>query len=207
MKMKLHCMPGACSLAAHIVLEWIGTPYEIEIHAHDQLHQPAYLRVNPQGAVPALEVDGDVITQNAGVLTYLGESHPEAKLLGDGSPRSAAEVHRWLGFINSDLHPAFKPLFGATRYLGDEAMIEKTRANARETVHRLFERLDAQLKGRDWIAGTAGHSLADAYLYALTRWTQGVGVDIGSLQELARFVMTMNADPAVQRALKAEGLS
>ena len=69
MKMKLHCMPGACSLASHIVLEWIGAPYEIQIHAHDQLHQAAYLAINPQGAVPALEVDGDIITQNAGVLT------------------------------------------------------------------------------------------------------------------------------------------
>ncbi len=207
MKMKLHCMPGACSLASHIVLEWIGAPYEIQIHAHDQLHQAAYLAINPQGAVPALEVDGDIITQNAGVLTYLAESHPEAKLLGDGSPRSAAEVHRWLGFVNSDLHPAFKPLFGATAYLGDAAMIEKTKVNARQGLRRLFERLDAQLKGRDWIAGTARRSLADAYLYVITRWTHGVGVDISGLSELARFETAMHSDPAVQRALKAEGLS
>lgn len=203
--MKLHCMPGACSLAAHIVLEWIGAPYEIQLHKHDELHQEAYLKVNPQGAVPALEVDDGIITQNAGVLTYLAESHPEAGLLGDGSPRSAAEVHRWLGFVNSDVHPAFKPLFGATAYLGDEAVIEKTKANARQSLRKLFERIDVQLKGRDWIAGP--RSIADAYLYIPIRWAHGVGVDLGGLTEIARFEASMQADPAVQRALKAEGLA
>ncbi len=203
--MKLHIMPGACPLAAHIVLEWIGTPFEIQAHTHDDLHQPAYLAINPLGAVPALEVDGTVITQNAGVLEYLADAFPEAALGGDGTPRGNAEVRRWLGFVNSDVHPAFKPLFGATAYLGDEAAIEKTKAHAKKSVHRLLAIADEALKGRDWIAGR--RSIADAYLYVMIRWAQATGIDISDLTELNRFFAAMNADAGVQRALKAEGLA
>ena len=203
--MKLHYMPGACPLAAHIVLEWIGAPYETQAHSHADLHQPAYLAINPAGAVPALEVEGGIITQNAGVLDYLIEAFPEAALGGDGTPRGAAEVHRWLGFVNSDVHPAFKPLFGATAYLGDEAVIEKTKTHARKSVHRLLAIADAQLKGRDWIAGP--RSVADAYLYVMIRWAHATGIDISDLKEIDRFYAAMNADAGVQRALKAEGLA
>lgn len=203
--MKLHYMPGACPLAAHIVLEWIGAPYEAQAHSHADLHQPAYLAINPLGAVPALEIEGGVITQNAGVLDYLAEAFPEAGLGGDGTPRGNAEVHRWLGFVNSDVHPAFKPLFGSTAYLGDEAAIEKTKVNARQALRGLFAIVDNQLKGRDWIAGR--RSIADAYLFVVLRWAHAVRVDLSGLEETARFEAMMNADAGVQRALKAEGLA
>src|SRR5699024_1727233 len=93
--MKLYYMPGACSLATHIVLEWIGVPYTTQRLSHDELKQDAFLAVNPAGAVPALDIDGWVLTQNAAILGYLAESHPDAGLAGDGSPRGHAEVNRW----------------------------------------------------------------------------------------------------------------
>lgn len=203
--MKLHYMPGACPLAAHIVLEWTGAPYEAQAHDRDALHGADFLCINPLGAVPALEVGDDVITQNAGVLSYLAEAFPEAGLGGDGTPRGNAEVHRWLGFLNSDVHPAFKPLFGATDYLGDAEVIEMTRTQARKTVRRLLAIANDRMKGRDWIAGS--RSIADAYLYVVLRWTRPVGIDISDLPELGRFVAAMEADAGVQRALKAEGLA
>lgn len=203
--MKLYYMAGACPLAAHIVLEWSGAPYESEKLSHDDLKKEAYLRVNPLGAVPALEVDGSVITQNAGVLSYLAEAYPEAKLGGDGTPRGDAEVHRWLGFVNSDIHPAFKPLFGSTAYLGDEAVVEKTKTHARHMLRRLFEIVDTQLKGRDWIAG--GRSIADAYLFVVLRWAHAVKIDLSGLAGIARYYERLQKDAGVARALAAEGLS
>ena len=202
--MKLYYMPGACPLAAHIVLEWIGAPYEEVRLSHGDLHKDAYLRINPLGMVPALEVDGSVITQNAGVLSYLAEAYPDAKLGGDGTPRGDAEVHRWLGFVNSDMHPAFKPLFGATAYLDDDVTIEKTKAHAKQAVRRLFEFVNGRLSGRDWVADT--RSTADAYLFVMIRWAHAVGIDISDLAEVARFFARMNRDAGVIRALKAEGL-
>lgn len=203
--MKLYYMPGACPLATHIVLAWTGAECEGVKLDHAALHQPDFLRINPMGAVPALEVDGEVLTQNAGILSYLAEAHPDAGLMGDGSARAAGEVHRWLGFVNSDMHPAFKPLFGATTYLGDDAVIEKTKTHAKAQLRKMFEIVDAQLKGRDWVTGT--RSIADAYLYVMIRWAHAVGVDLSGLDEVARYYGRMTADAGVAEALKVEGLA
>src|SRR3546814_12051884 len=183
--MKLYYSPGACSLADHIVLEWIGKPYEAIRVSRDDRKSPEFLRLNPAGAVPVLQ-DGDwVLTQNMAVLNFLADSFPEARLGGDGTPRGRAEVNRWLAFVNSDVHPAFKPLFGTTAYLEDEAFIEKSKDAARKSLRGLFERADAQLANNDWIAG--GRSIADPYLYVVTRWAKGQGVDLAGLDHLARF--------------------
>jgi len=203
--MKLYYMAGACPLAAHIVLEWTGARYESQKLTHDDLKKEAYLRVNPLGVVPALEVDGSVITQNAGVLSYLAEAYPNAKLGGDGTPRGDAEVHRWLGFVNSDIHPAFKPLFGSTAYLGDEAAVEKTKVHARQTLRRLFEIVDTQLRDHDWIAGR--RSIADAYLFVVLRWAHGVKIDLSGLAGIARYYERLQKDSGVAAALAVEGLS
>ena len=204
--MKLFYMPGACSLAAHIILEWIGEPYDTQRLSHAELKQPDFLRVNPQGSVPALQLnDGTVVTQNAAVLGYLADSHPQAGLYGDGTPRARADVHHWLGLLNSELHPAFRPLFGATGYLGDKDMIEKTKAHARQQVRTLFEAIDQVLAERDWLTGS--RSIADPYLFAMTRWTDGVKIDVSDLAGLQRFRQRMEGDAAVRKALQAEGLS
>lgn len=203
--MKLYYMPGACPLATHIVLAWTGAECEGVKLDHDALHQPDFLRINPMGAVPALDIDGEIMTQNAGILTYLAEAYPDAALLGDGSPRQAAEVHRWLGFVNSDMHPAFTPLFGATGYLGDETVIEKTKDHAKRRLRKMFEIVDAQLKGRDWVTGA--RSIADAYLYVMIRWAKSVGVDLSGLDEVARYGARMAEDAGVQEAERVEGLA
>jgi len=200
--MKLYYSPGACSLADHIALEWIGQPYEAIRVEREQRRQPAFLALNPAGAVPVLEVNGWVLTQNAAILNYLADRFPQSGLGGDGTPESRAEINRWLAFVNSDVHPAFKPLFGATAYLGDESVVEATRQNARVQVRALLERADAALAGREWIAGT--RSIADPYLFVVLRWARGAQVDLGGLDNLERFFRTMRADPAVQKVLDVE---
>ena len=203
--MKLYYAPGACSLADHIVLEWIGAPYEAVRLSQADMKAPDFLRINPAGAVPALEDDGWVLTQNSAILNYLADLHPDAKLSGDGSARSRAEVGKWLAFLNSDLHPTFKPLFGATAYLEDTAVVEQTKLDARTKLRGLFERADTQLAGQDWLSGT--RSIADPYLYVVLRWARTAGVDLAGLDNLQRFSARMEADPAVQRVLADEGLS
>ncbi len=197
--MKLYSSPGACSVADHIVLELIGKPYEVEIVTREGRASPAFRKLNPAGAVPVLEDRGWVLTQNAAILHYLCDLNPDAGLDGDGTPKGRAEVNRWLSFVNADVHPAFKPLFGSTAYLEDEAVIEKTKTHARKSLRDLFERANQQLEGRDWIAG--GRSIADPYLYVVLRWAKGSGVDLSGLDHLERFFARIDADPAVKKVL------
>lgn len=203
--MKLYYAPGACSLADHIVLEWIGKPYEAVAVSREQRKTPEYLKINPAGAVPVFEQDGWVLTQNSAILNYLAETHPDAHLAGDGSARGRAEINKWLAMANSDIHPAFHPLFGTTGYLEDPGAIDKTKDAARTKLRGLFERVDAQLAGRDWIAGT--RSIADPYLYVVTRWAKAQGIDLSGLGNLERYFNAIQADAGVQRALLQEGLA
>lgn len=203
--MKLYTKPGACSLADHIVLRWSGLPFELEVMDAERMKAPAYLKLNPAGAVPVLVVDDWVLTQNAAILGYIADIAPQTGLGGDGSARSRAEINRWIAFINADLHPAFKPIFGATAYLGDDKFIALSKQDALGKLRTLFQRVDAQLRGHAWLAGE--RSGADAYLFVTLRWARKVGVDLSGLDALDGFFARMSADPDVQAALQAEGLS
>ncbi|MGH8113804.1 MAG: glutathione S-transferase family protein [Rhodanobacteraceae bacterium] len=203
--MKLYSFSGSCALATHIVLEWIGKPYTVQLMQKDDLSKPEFRKLNPNGQVPTLEEDdGWVLFENAAILNYLADKYPESKLGGDGTPRGRAEVNRWLSVINSDMHPAFKPLFGSTSFLDDQDMIEKTKDNARQRLRVYFELMDQQLGKHDWLAGT--RSIADPYLFVLLRWAKGVKVDLSGLDNLKQFEQRMRADASVQKALKAERL-
>lgn len=202
--MKLYSFTGSCGLATNIVLEWIGAPFEVVLLEKPQLKSPEFLSKNPNGQVPMLE-DGDfVLTQNAAILGYLTDKHPEAKLCGEGDIKLRAEIHRWLSFINSDVHPTFKPLFGATAFLEDEAVIAKTQDMAKERLHALFTILDQQLAGKKYLTGQ--RSIADAYLFVTLLWTKFVNVDLSDLQNLAAFQQNMAQDTAVQKALATQKL-
>ncbi len=202
--MKLYYMPGACPLVAHTVLEWIGAPFEIAEVKREALKSPEYLRLNPAGVVPTL-VDGDfVLNENVAILHYLADLHPQAKLAGEG-PRGRADVNHWLGFLNSDVHQSFKPMFSPERYLADSSQYDDLAAHAKRRLQVLFAVADTPLTKHDWLAG-AGRSIADPYLYVLLRWAKAKEIDLGAMDGLQRFFKRMQADPGVKAAEHAQGL-
>jgi glutathione S-transferase len=203
--MKLYFTPGTCSLADHIALEWVGQPYEAQLVTREERRQPAYLAINPAGAVPALDVDGWILTQNVAILNYLADTFPDTKLGGDGSAQSRARINQWLSLVNSDVHPLFKVWFGGADYLGDKALIEKSQDNARTSLRTLFERIDGQLAGKDFVTGE--RSIVDPYLFVVLRWAQAMKVDLSGLDHLHAFFERMRKDSGVQRALRAQGLT
>ena len=203
--MKLYSKPGACSTADHIALQWTGQPFEVELLDRETLKSPAFLKINPVGSVPAL-VDGDfVLTQNAAIMGYIADTHPQAGLAGDGSPRQRAEAARWLSFVNSDLHPAFAPLFAPGKFLADEGQKAALAATAHKRLRGLFEQANAQLADKPWLAGF--RSFADPYFYITLRWAAAAKVDLSGLEHLAAYKTRMDADAGVQAVLKAEGLA
>lgn len=173
--MKLYSKPGACSTADHIALQWTGQPFELKVMTAAEMKAPEYLAINPTGAVPAI-VDGDfVLTQNAAIMGYIADRYPQAGLGGDGSAQQRAEAARWLSFVNSDVHPAFTPLFAPGKFIADESEFDAIKATARKRLRGLFESANQRLEGRQWLAGF--RSFADPYLYITLRWAGNVGVE------------------------------
>ncbi|QQQ00053.1 glutathione S-transferase N-terminal domain-containing protein [Lysobacter enzymogenes] len=203
--MKLYSKPGACSTADHIALQWTGGAFEVEILDKDTMKAPAYLAINPAGAVPAV-VDGEfVLTQNAAIMGYIADTFPQAQLAGDGSAQQRAEAARWLAFCNSDIHPAFVPIFAPGAFHPDPAQADVVRQTARERLRKMYAAADRRLADREWLAGF--RSYADPYLYITLRWADAVKVDLSGYAHLAAFKQRMQDDAGVQAALKAEGLA
>lgn len=202
--MKLYYMPGACPLASHIVLEWIGKPYELEIVARDALKQPTFLALNPLGAVPVL-TDGDLtLTQSAAILEYLAELNPQLDLIGQ-TPRERAETRRWLGFCNADVHRTFALIFGVEYYSSDKAVQQQLVAKTVSRLVLLYGVANMQLAGKQWLTGKK--SIADPYLYVMVRWAKAKKIDLANMADLQSFYARMEADPGVRAAVKAQGLT
>lgn len=203
--MTLHYWPGYCSLATHIVLRWIGEPYQLKLAGSSMRQSDAFKQINPSATVPVLvDDDGWVLSQNVAILNYLAESYPEAGLTGDDA-RSRAIVNRWLGYINSDIHKAFSPLMHPERLPGNLAAQQQALDNARTVLSSHFEVLDRQLRQHLWIAGSH-RSVADPYLFVLTRWARDKGVELGNLEGLHAHFERLLRDVEVQAALAEEGL-
>jgi glutathione S-transferase len=200
--MKLYYFQGACSLADHIVLEWIGAPYQAVEMTAASIKSPEYLALNPNGTVPLL-MDGDfLLTQNAAILNYLAERYPDARLFGRNSAHQRAEVLDWLSFLNSDLHPAFKPIFSPTRFHPDSKYSVAIADTARNRVRAYLDVLNTRLEGRQWLV--TERSIADPYLFVMLRWAIRLKVDLNGRSNLWRFLERMYADTGVRAAVIAE---
>lgn len=202
----LYFRNGTCALGPHIVLEWIGAPYEAKAVAHGA---PELMALNPAGAVPFLvEEDGWVLTQNHAILDYLLAKHPEAGLGGGEGPRAAAERSRWCSFITGDLHPAFYPVFMAARYTTGTSAEAKAQVQAAglALVAKQFGLIEAHLAGRDWLLDS--RSVADAYLFPMIRWGRGkLGAGMAQYPAIAALHDRLAADAAVQRVLAVHAAS
>ena len=196
--------PGACSLAPHIVLEWIGAPYEA---VRVELGSDAYKEINPTGAVPALrEEDGWTLTQAGAILEYLAAKYPEAGLGGAPDLRAQAELHRWSSFFTSDMHAAFWPIFSPARYTADssDAALAAAAEAGVALVRKQLTFLDAHMAGREWILD-GGLSVIDAYAFPMLRWA--VAKVPGGLKDYPNVKALMDrlaADPVVKKVLADE---
>lgn len=198
----LYFKPGACSLAPHIVLEWIGAPYRAE-KADPQ--SPEHLSRNPAGAVPVLvEDDGWTLTQAGAILDYLAHKHPEAGLSGGTDARGLAEVHRWSSFLTGDLHPSFFPIFRPERYTtGDEAAQKLVVAAGQALAAGKLKILDDHMDGRTWMA--EGRSIVDAYVFPMLRWARAKLPDgLAPFPNLTALHDRIADDAAVKRVQERE---
>ncbi len=200
--MKLYYSPGACSLSPHIVLREAGLPFQLVL-ASTKTHQLAdgtdYYTINPKGYVPLLELDdGQRLSEGPVIVQYIADQAPARQLAPAAGTMERYRLMEWLNFTTSELHKSFSPLF-------NPAMPEDAKALYRTRLLERFKWVDSQLEGRDYLMGPQ-FSVADAYLFTVAGWGKYVGVDISGLKHLGAYLGRVAARPAVQEALKAEGL-
>jgi glutathione S-transferase len=200
--MKLYYSPGACSLSPHIVLRESGLPFT-PLMASTKTHKLAdgtdYYTINPKGYVPLLELDdGQRLAEGPAIVQYIADKVPEKKLVAPWGTMERYRQIEWLTFIGTEIHKGFSPLFVPN-------MPEEAKALSRERILSRLSWVDQQLEGRQFLMGDT-FCVADAYLFTVTNWSKFVNLDISALKHLGAFMGRVAARPAVQEALKAEGL-
>jgi glutathione S-transferase len=200
--MKLYYSPGACSLSPHIVLREAGlafTPVLASTKTHKLADGTDYYTINPKGYVPLLELDdGQRLSEGPAIVQYVADQVPDKKLIAPWGTMERYRQMEWLNFISSELHKGIGAIF-------NPALPEEAKAMARTRGAGRLEWVDQQLEGRNYLMGEH-FSVPDAYLFTVANWTKFVNIDISSLTHLGAFMARMAARPAVQEALRAEGL-
>ncbi len=201
--MKLYFSPGACSLSPHIVLFAAGLPFDAEkVNLRAQPHTTQsgvdFSTINPKGYVPALVLDsGQVLTEGVAIVQYLADLAPEKGLAPANGTLARYQLQEWLNYIATEIHKSFSPLF----YPGsDEA---KDAAWAKLTAR--FAVVEAQLAKTAYLTGDH-FSVADAYLFTCLNWAGMVKRSLADFPHISAFMARVAALPAVQSALRAEGL-
>ncbi|MBV8307889.1 MAG: glutathione transferase GstA [Gammaproteobacteria bacterium] len=200
--MKLYYFSGACSLASNISLREAGLEFEL-VRLDRRTRKTAdgldFHEVNPKGYVPALRLDsGEVLTENVAVLQYIADRNPAAKLAPPAGTMERYHLIEWLGFISSEIHKNFSPLFREDAH-------EEVKQYARRNLTGRLDYLNRAMGEGPYLMGET-FTVADAYLYTVLGWARFVKVDLAQWLQLQRYVERVGGRPHVVEALKSEHL-
>ncbi|MDP4075573.1 glutathione transferase GstA [Acidovorax sp. A1169] len=200
--MKLYYSPGACSLSPHIALHEAGlafTPVLASTKSHKLQDGTDYYTINPLGYVPLLELDdGTRLREGPAILQYIADQVPLKMLAPQNGSLQRYRLQEWLTFIGTEIHKGFSPLF-------NPATPEEYKTIAREKLLQRLQWVDSQLADKQYVMGDQ-FTVADGYLFTVTNWAKPTNLDISAFTHLAAYRERVAARPAVQEAMKAEGL-
>ena len=201
--MKLYYSPGACSLSPHIALHEAGLAFE-PVLASTKTHKlqdgTDYYGINPLGYVPMLELDdGTRLREGPAIVQYIADLAPNKNLAPANGTLQRYRLQEWLTFIGTEIHKTFSPLF-------NPATPEDYKPLAKDKLSSRLKWVDGQLEGKHYLMGEH-FSVADGYLFTVTNWCKPIGIDISGLPHLLAWRERVAARPAVQAAMKAEGLA
>lgn len=202
---KLYFSPGACSMAAHIVLEELGSPFEAKaVMLRKGEHKTdAFAAINWKQKVPVLEVDGRRLTENVAILSFLGWSKPAARLMPAPGTWEATEALSLLAWFSSGVHPVIGRFFRPSAYCDLPGSEDAVKRIAGEGTAHAFAGVEKMLAGRDWLLGD--YSVADAYAFVFMHWAQhALKLDVAPFPNYRAHYDRMTARPAVQRMLATE---
>lgn len=202
--LMLYFSPGACSMASHIGLEETGAPYEAKptLLAKGEHKTEAYLKINPRGKVPALSVDGEVITENTAILTYLAKRFPEKKLL-PADPLEEARCISTMAWLSNTVHPPYRQTLRPERFAEDEAAHAAVKETGRKTFFAACQEIDSLLKGKEWMMGSQ-YTVADPYALVFYGWGVRAALPMNELSAYTAWKDRMLQRPAVRKILEKE---
>jgi glutathione S-transferase len=199
--LTLYYGPGACSMAAHIVLEESGEKYEprrMDLSKGEQRAE-AHLKIHPLGRVPALGLDnGQSLTENTAILPYLGKRFK----LWPTDPLAEARALSLIGFFASTVHPAHAHISRPERYATDKAHFPDIQAQGKKSFHEYLRQVDGMLAGRQWLSDQ--YSVLDPYAFTFYTWGVRRELPMGELKNYTAHKERMLARPAVQRVVEDE---
>jgi glutathione S-transferase len=200
--MKLYYSPGACSLSPHIALREAGLAFEpvlASTKSHKLENGTDYYGINPLGYVPMLELDdGTRLREGPAIVQYIADLAPTKNLAPANGTLSRYRLQEWLTFIGTEIHKGYSPLFNA-------AMPQEAKTISQNKLKSRYEWLNGELGGKDHLLGEH-FSVADGYLFTVTNWAQPTGLDLSPYPNVQAWHARVAARPAVQEAMKAEGL-
>ena len=200
--MKLFYYPGACSLAPHIVAQEAGIPLQLEktdIRSKKTASGGDYLAINPKGAVPALQLDnGDILTEGPAIMQYLADQKVGSGLAPPAGSMERYRLQEMLGFINSEIHKTYVPFF-------NPEVSAAARDEGAASLHKRYEIIEKRLSANEYLVGNQ-FTIADAYLFTVTNWANMLKIDLSRFPHVSAFQKRIGSRPAVQAALKGEGL-
>ncbi|MDN4589690.1 glutathione transferase GstA [Xenophilus aerolatus] len=200
--MKLYYSPGACSLSPHIALQEAGLAFEpvmASTKSHKLQDGTDYYGINPLGYVPLLELDdGTTLREGPAIVQYIADLAPTKNLAPAAGTLQRYRLQEWLTFIGTEIHKSFSPLF-------NPAMPEEAKTISKDKLKSRYQWLDKQLEGREFLMGEH-FTVADGYLFTVTNWAKPTGVDLSSFPNVLAWHERIGQRPAVQAAMKAEGL-
>jgi glutathione S-transferase len=201
--MKLFYSPGTCALSPHIVAHEAGIELrlqKVDLKSKTVASEGDYWAINPKGYVPALELEnGELLTEGPAIVQYLADLKPEVHLAPSAGTLERYRLQEMLGYLNSEIHKTYSPLFRPTTP-------PEVRTERLEYLRKRYELIDKRLEGRQYLFGDT-FTVADAYLFTLTRWAATVKLDLSGFAHLQEFQARVAARPAVKAAMAAEGLA
>ena len=203
--MILYYAPHSCAVASHIALETAGANYEarrLDFRTSEQ-RSPAYLEINPKVRVPALVTDRGVITETPAILAYIAQTHPHANLAPLNDPFQFAQVQAFNSYLCATVHVAHAHRIRGTRWADDDAAIASMKKKVSQNMTDCFSLIENEMFTGPFVFGET-YTISDIYLYTLSTWLEGDGVDIRLFPKIADFQIRLDDNPAILRVLAAQ---
>ena len=200
--------PNACSLASHIALAESGLPYQLKRvkFAENEQRSPEYLKLNPKGRVPVLATDRGVLTETVAILAFIAQVAPQAKLAPLDDPYAFGVMQAFNAFIASTVHVAYAHKRRGTRWADQQSSLDDMAAKMPQNMRDGFRIIDEDLLKGPFVLGEM-YSVADAYLFVMSDWLEGVGIDIAEFPNVQDHYRRVRQRPAVIRALEEQEIA